>query len=120
MPRWQRSLRLRRRRHRQPERRCARWLGVDSAPVRTALAGLIPAAVGHISRHQVPRGPLLAVLVVLALLYVAWRAGRLRMLGSKTTAARVRGGLRDLNVRPTALVPTLVLVIVIVVLLIAH
>lgn len=88
--------------------------------MRIALARLIPAAVGHISHHQVPKGPLLAVLVVLALLYVAWRAGRLRVLRSRPTAAGVRGGLRDLNLRLTALLPTLVLVIVIVVLLIAH
>jgi hypothetical protein len=77
-------------------------------------------AVGH---HSAPGGLLLAVLIVLAILYVGWRTGR---LGRAWSAARARrlsgrgGGLAGVRVRPLALLPTLLLILVVVLLLITR
>ncbi len=62
--------------------------------------------------HKLPSGVLLAVILGLLLLYVAWRTGRLRGL-------RVRrlDMLRGARPSPLALLPTVLLVLVIAVLL---
>jgi small-conductance mechanosensitive channel len=70
--------------------------------------------------HRAPGGVLLAVLILLAILYVAWRTGRLRGLWSLARSRSLRNELRDHRISPLSLLPLAVLVIVLVVLLIAH
>jgi len=70
--------------------------------------------------HRAPGGFLLLVLIVLAILYVGWRTGRLRGLWSLTRARGLRNELRDHQISPLALLPLAVLVIVVVILLVAH
>ncbi|MGH7211365.1 MAG: hypothetical protein ACREF1_07890 [Acetobacteraceae bacterium] len=78
---------------------------------------ILPAVVEH---HRTPTGPLLVVVIVLALLYVAWRTGRLRRLRGLSGAARLRSELTGLRIRPLAFLPLTVLVIVAALLLILH
>lgn len=70
--------------------------------------------------HHSPSGPELAVLIVIAILYVGWRTGRLGRLRAGARASRLRGDLREQRLSPFSFVPLALLVIVVVVLLIAH
>lgn len=70
--------------------------------------------------HHLPNGVLLAVLIMIAILYVGWRTGRLRNLRPGRRLRLLRGDLREQRISPFSLVPLAVLVIVIVVLLVAH
>ena len=90
------------------------------------LRALVPllASAGHI-RHSTPTGWFLLVLVLLALLYFLWRSGRLRTLfagvGERRTAGARRRLLPDgVQIRPIALLPMALLLIVVVVLVISH
>lgn len=78
------------------------------------------ALIGFNPHHRAPSGWLLLVIVLLVLLYVAFRTGRLGKLSNALRDGRVRGPKRRLQVSPLALLPTAVLVIVIVVLLLTH
>ena len=71
-------------------------------------------------RHQTPTGWFLALLVVLALLYVAFRTGRLKKLWRAVGRQRMRGELRGLRIRPIALLPMVLLMIVVIALVINH
>ena len=59
-------------------------------------------------------------LMLLALSYIAWRAGWLRNRPGGGRLRALRADLRDLRVSPLALVPTLVLVVVLVLLLVVR
>lgn len=72
------------------------------------------------SHHHTPTGWFLAILIALALLYVAWRMGRLAKLRSLAGVLRLRGELKGVRVRPVALLPTALLLVVVVALLINH
>lgn len=78
---------------------------------------LLSAALRH---HQIPSGPVLAVLIVIAILYVGWRTGRLGRLRAGARASRLISDLRGQRLSPFSFVPLALLVIVVVVLLIAH
>jgi heme A synthase len=80
----------------------------------------MPAGTALHYQHRAPGGVLLLVLIVLAILYVAWRTGRLRGLWSLARARSLRSEVRDHRISPLALLPLAVLVIVVVILLIAH
>ncbi len=77
-------------------------------------------AAAHAGGHQTPTGWLLAFLILLAVLYVAWRSGHLGRLRGAAGSLRLRGELRGVRIRPTALVPTALLLIVIAVLVITR
>jgi cytochrome c biogenesis protein CcmG/thiol:disulfide interchange protein DsbE len=72
------------------------------------------------NHHHTPTGWFLAILIALALLYVAWRMGRLGKLRSLTGVLRLRGELKGVRVRPVALLPTALLLVVVVALLLNH
>jgi cytochrome oxidase Cu insertion factor (SCO1/SenC/PrrC family)/thiol-disulfide isomerase/thioredoxin len=76
-----------------------------------------PASTNH---HHTPTGWFLALLIALALLYLAWRMGRLGKLRSLAGVLRLRGELKGVRVRPVALLPTALLAVVVVALLINH
>ena len=84
------------------------------------MAGALIASVSSGHGHQTPTGWFLALLILLVLLYVAMRRGMLRRAWNAAGAWRARGALRGVRVRPVALVPTVLLLIVIAVLLIDH
>lgn len=82
--------------------------------------GLSPAAV---TRHQTPSGFLLAAVVLLLLLYIGWRSGRLRSVRNAVRALRLghrNRALEGIRLRPAALLPTVLLAIVIVLLLLTQ
>ncbi|HWF55311.1 MAG TPA: hypothetical protein VG223_11810 [Solirubrobacteraceae bacterium] len=90
------------------------------------LRALVPllASVGH-TRHSTPTGWFLLVLVLLVLLYFLWRSGRLRTLFAALGARRMAGTRRGLlpagvQIRPIALLPMALLLIVVAVLVISH
>lgn len=72
------------------------------------------------SHHTAPTGWFLALLILLALIYIAWRTGRLRNVRSSIGRLRLRGELRGVRIRPMALLPLALLLIVIAVLVINH
>jgi cytochrome oxidase Cu insertion factor (SCO1/SenC/PrrC family)/thiol-disulfide isomerase/thioredoxin len=72
------------------------------------------------NHHKAPVGWFLALIIVLALLYLLWRMGHLGKLRSVTGVLRLRGELRGIRVRPVALLPTVLLLVVVVALLINH
>ena len=74
----------------------------------------------HLSGHETPTGWLLVLLVLLALLYLGWRTGRLGKLRSLLGGLKLRSDLKGVRIRPIALVPTVLLVIVVVLLAISH
>ena len=73
-----------------------------------------------LKHHRSPTGVLLLVLIVLVVLYFAWRLGHVGKLRGAFRLARLRADTRGLRIRPMSFVPLLVLVIVVLVLLIAH
>lgn len=88
------------------------------------------ASTGH-THHATRAGWFLAVVVLLVVLYVLWRSGRLRRLldaigerrgaGAESGAGSGRGLLPEgVHVRPVALLPLALLLIVIAVLVISH
>jgi hypothetical protein len=90
---------------------------------RRAFAPLLASA-GH-TRHSTPTGWLLVVLVLLVLLYFLWRTGQLRTLftalGARTAAGARRRLLPEgVQLRPIALLPMALLLIVVAVLVISH
>ena len=107
-------------------RACARArcnCGAGSSRKETR-ARAVTASIGH-THHTTPAGWFVAVVVLLVVLYVLWRSGRLRKLvdaiGERRMSGAGRGALPEgVHVRPVALVPLALLLIVIVVLLIAH
>ncbi len=92
---------------------------MDLAVITAILAGVATSPVAAI-HHRGQAGWLLALVVLLVLLYVGWRTGRLGRLRSSAEAWRVRGELKGVRLRPVALLPTVLLVIVVLVLLIDH
>ena len=78
------------------------------------------AATAQAGGHHTPTGWYLVVLIVIGLLYVAWRAGRLGKLRGVGGRMGLRRELKGVRISPIALVPTLLLAIVVVVLLIDH
>jgi hypothetical protein len=72
------------------------------------------------SDHRAPTGWLLAVGIVVALLYFAWRTKRLGKLRSAVAGLRLRSELRGIRISPLALVPTALLLVVIAILLISR
>lgn len=83
---------------------------ITSVAVGTAL-GAITA-----SHHRLPTGGLLVVLVLLALLYLGWRTGRLGGLRRYLHARRAGGGglwPEGVRIGPLALLPTALLLIVV-------
>jgi hypothetical protein len=72
------------------------------------------------NHHHRPSGLLLFVLIVIAILYVAWRTGNLGRLRLGGRATRLRADLRDQRISPFTLMPLALLVIVVIVLLVAH
>jgi hypothetical protein len=75
--------------------------------------------------HATRAGWFLAVVVLLVLLYILWRSGRLRRLldaiAERRGSSSGRGLLPEgVHVRPIALLPLTVLLIVIAVLVISH
>jgi ABC-type branched-subunit amino acid transport system permease subunit len=80
----------------------------------------LQAALAAAAGHQTPTGWFLALLIVLAVLYVALRTGRLGKLRTAVRDLRLRSEFRGIRIRPVALVPTVLLVIVVALLLIAH
>jgi hypothetical protein len=76
------------------------------------------AAITH--AHRSPGGLLLIVIVALALLYIAWRNGRLGNLRGTLRTLGLRRELQEHRISPFSLVPLGVLLIVVVVLVIAH
>jgi hypothetical protein len=77
-------------------------------------------AATHGSGHQAPTGWLLVILIVLGLLYLGWRTGRLGKLRSAAGGLRLRGELKGIRISPLALVPTALLLIAIALLLITR
>jgi cytochrome oxidase Cu insertion factor (SCO1/SenC/PrrC family)/thiol-disulfide isomerase/thioredoxin len=72
------------------------------------------------NHHQTPTGWLLALLILLLLVYVGWRSGRLRKLRGAVGAMKLRREHRGVKVRPVALLPTALLVVVVVALVISQ
>ena len=79
---------------------------------------LIPTAL--VRHHQAPGIVLVMVIVVLGLLYVAWRTGRLRGRRPLLGVSRAREELKETRISPFTLVPLALLVIVVIVLILAH
>jgi uncharacterized membrane protein YidH (DUF202 family) len=76
------------------------------------------AALEH--HHHAPTGVLLVVLIMLALLYVALRTGRLGRLRGLSRARMPRIDPRRLGVSRFALVPLVILAIVVLLLVLGH
>jgi hypothetical protein len=78
------------------------------------------------THHATPGGWFLAVVVLLVVLYLLWRSGRLRKLldaiGERRTAGATGRRLlpEGVHVRPVALLPLALLLIVVAVLVISH
>jgi len=70
------------------------------------------------NHHQTPTAWFVALLILLLLVYVGWRSGRLRRLRGVVGVMRVRSELRGVRVRPVALLPTVLLAVVVVALLV--
>ena len=92
--------------------------------MRRGVLGPVLASIGH-THHTTPAGWFLAVLVLLFALYLLWRSGRLRKLLDALSERRMAGAGRGLlpegvHVRPVALLPLALLLIVIAVLVISH
>lgn len=77
----------------------------------------LPATAAH---HTTPSGVFLVVVIVLVLLYVGWRTGRLRRLRTLAVFTRARHDLGGVRIRPLSFVPLAVLLIVIAVIVLAH
>jgi hypothetical protein len=84
------------------------------------------ASTGH-THHATRSGWFLAVVVLLVVLYILWRSGRLRRLLDAIRESRGAGagsgrGLlpEGVHVRPVALLPLALLLIVIAVIVISH
>ena len=85
---------------------------------------LVPLLAATVHKHHTT-GWFLAAMVLLVLLYVLWRSGRLRKLIDAIGERRMAGPRRGLlpagvHVRPVALLPLALLLIVVAVLLVAH
>ena len=78
---------------------------------------MTPLAAAH---HTRPSGPLLVIVIIFAVLYFAWRTGRLRGLRGHAGLARMRSELRGLRVGPLTFLPLALLLIVVGLLLLAH
>ncbi len=70
--------------------------------------------------HRGATGWFLALLIVVGLLYLAWRSGALGRWWAHAGRMRLRGELKGIRIRPVTLLPSLVLLIVVVLLLIEH
>jgi cytochrome oxidase Cu insertion factor (SCO1/SenC/PrrC family)/thiol-disulfide isomerase/thioredoxin len=68
--------------------------------------------------HKLPSGVFLVVLIVILLLYVGWRSGRLRKLQLRRAIPRRWSLPKGLRVRPIALLPTVLLAVVVAALII--
>ncbi len=91
------------------------------ARVYTALvhsAAVRPAVTASTTHHGGATGWFLGLLIVVGLLYVGWRSGTLSRWGSDLRRIRLSGELKGVRIRPLALLPTLVLLIVVALLLI--
>jgi cytochrome c biogenesis protein CcmG/thiol:disulfide interchange protein DsbE len=69
------------------------------------------------NHHKTPTGWFLALIIFLAVLYVGWRTGRLGKVRGAVRVRLLRNELRDVRIRPVALLPSLLLVVVLVALL---
>lgn len=70
--------------------------------------------------HGAPTGWFLVMLIVIAILYVGWRAGRFGKLRGVVGGLRLRGRLKGVRLRPIALLPTALLLIVVAALVVNH
>ncbi len=97
--------------------------GVHTARVyrrRVDSAAVPLVAVASTTHHRGATGWFLVLLIVLGILYVGWRSGTLGRLGADLGRMRLRGELRGVRIRPIALLPSLLLLIVLAILLIEH
>jgi hypothetical protein len=78
------------------------------------------AAAASTTHHRGATGWFLALLIVVGMLYVAWRSGALGRWWAGAGRMRLRGELKGIRIRPAALIPSLVLLIVVVLLLTEH
>ncbi len=78
------------------------------------------AAAASTTQSRGATGWFLALLIVVGLVYVAWRSGALARWWAGARRMRARGELKGVRVRPAALIPGLLLLIVVVLLLIEH
>lgn len=74
----------------------------------------------HGGRPQTASSAVFIAIMLLAVIYIAWRAGWLRSRRGGSRLRAWRADLRDLEVKPLALMPMLILVVVVVILLVAH
>ncbi len=70
------------------------------------------------TRHHPVTRWLLALLILLTLLYVAWRSGGIKKLWTGVGKARLRDGLGDIRIRSVVLLPTALLAVVVAALLV--
>lgn len=92
--------------------------------MRARVLGPLLASTPHL-HHTAPGGWFLAGLILLVVLYFLWRSGRLRKLRDAAGERKMSGARRGLlpegvRVRPVALLPLTLLLIVIAVLVIDH
>lgn len=79
---------------------------------------VIAATAAH--HHRTPNALVVVVVVAFALLYIAWRTGRIKPLRARGRTLNWRAELRESGVSPFSFIPLALLVVVVVVLLIAH
>jgi cytochrome oxidase Cu insertion factor (SCO1/SenC/PrrC family)/thiol-disulfide isomerase/thioredoxin len=89
----------------------------DSSPPAAASSAKKTAPSNH---HKTPTGWFLALLILLLLVYIGWRSGRLRKLRGVVGEMRLLGEMRGVRIRPVALLPTALLVVVVVALVISQ
>jgi len=70
--------------------------------------------------HYAQTAVFVAVVILLALLYVGWRTGRLGKLRGAAARLRLRNEMKDVRIRPVTLLPLALLLIVIVLVLISQ
>jgi hypothetical protein len=73
-----------------------------------------------VHQHRSPNALVVVVVVAFALLYIAWRTGRIKPLRSRPRALNWRAELRESGISPLSFIPLAVLVIVVVVLLLGR
>lgn len=77
-------------------------------------------AITAVHQHRTPNAVVVVVVIAFALLYIAWRTGRIRPLRSRQRALNWRAELRESGISPYSLIPLAVLAIVVAVLLLGH
>jgi len=85
-----------------------------------ASATALVVAAARSGGHQGASTAVFIVIILFAVLYIAWRAGWLRGPAGGSRLRAWRADLREIRVSPLALVPMLLLVAVVVILLLGH